>query len=156
MYGHNFCLSQIHIKHINKVCGQNVGLLSVKARGPWLFHYTPRYENVRRSRVTEPRFLNVNNTWRCRFRPHHTRGRSPPIHTVGPKVEFDLVFSDRETNFLCPVRRRYTSIRIWFNARNTARDCVSNTAVQTAHSYDVRNKHVAGWSMEINKQNSLH
>jgi len=62
---------------------------------------------------------------------------------VSPKAGLDIVFSKRETNLPCPVRRSYTSIKIRFNARNTARNCVSYTAVKTALSYDVRIKHVA-------------
>jgi len=62
---------------------------------------------------------------------------------VGPKADLDIVFSDQETHLSCSIRRSSTSIKILFNAKNTARGCVSNTAVQTAHAYDVRNKHAA-------------
>jgi hypothetical protein len=60
---------------------------------------------------------------------------------VGPIAGFEIIFFDRVTNLHCPVHRSYTSIGIRFNARNTARECVSNTAVITAFAYDVRNNH---------------
>ena len=84
-------------------------------------------------------------------RPNHTRERSPLVRAVGPIAGFDIVFSDRETNLPFPVRRSYTSITIRFNARNTARECVSNTDVKTALAYDVRNNYVTEWSIELNE-----
>jgi len=71
-------------------------------------------------------------------------GKEPPVHTVGPKAGLDTVCSYRETNLSAQsVVAAHQTIGIRFNAKNTARGCVSNTAVQTVHAYDVRNKHVA-------------
>jgi hypothetical protein len=148
--------AQIHTKHINILCGQNEELLNVKPGGARWVHWTPRYEHVRRSRVTVSSFLNVSSIWRCMPRPLHPQGMSPPVRTVGPKAGLDIVCSYRETNLSCSVRRAaHQTIRIRFNTKNTARGCVSNTVVQTAHAYDVRNKHVAEWSMEFNKTKFL-
>ena len=138
------------MKHINTVCGQNVGLLNAKAGCPWLIHSTPQYENVRRSRVRVPSILNDSSTRICMPRPNHTRERSPLVRTVGPIAGFDIVFSDRETNLPFPACRSYTSITIRLNARNTARECVRNTNVKRALAYDVRNNYVSEWSIELN------
>ena len=42
VYGNNRCLSEIHTKHINTLCRQNVELLNVKPGGTYSDHWALR------------------------------------------------------------------------------------------------------------------